>query len=51
MHTDRITNADHSPKHLLWLVARSTYTLALMMLPNGRNICDNSVSPNSCGRW
>lgn len=39
------------PKHLLWLVARSTKTLAEMTLPNGRNICSISESVNSCGRW
>lgn len=37
----------HLPKHLLWFVARSTYTLALITLPNGINICASSASPNS----
>lgn len=40
-----------SPKHLLWLVARSTNTLAEMTLPKGRNICSISESLNSWGRW
>lgn len=39
-----------SPKHLLWLVARSTKTLAEMTLPKGKNICVSSASPNSWGR-
>lgn len=38
------------PKHLLWLVARSTKTLAEMTLPKGKNICVSSASPNSWGR-
>lgn len=41
----------HLPKHLLWLVARSMKTLEEMTLPNGRNICMSSPSPNSWGRW
>ncbi|KYN10347.1 hypothetical protein ALC57_17534, partial [Trachymyrmex cornetzi] len=41
----------HLPKHLLWLVARSMKTLDEMTLPNGRNICMSSPSPNSWGRW
>ncbi len=40
-----------SPKHLLWLVARSTNTFAEMTFPKGRNICSISESVNSCGRW
>lgn len=44
-------NPFYSPKHLLWLVARSTKTLAEMTLPKGRNICMSSASPNSWGRW
>ena len=39
------------PKHLLWLVALSMKTLELMTLPKGRNICINSASPNSWGKW
>lgn len=42
---------DDSPKHLLWLVARSMKTLEEMTVPKGRNICMSSLSPNSCGRW
>ncbi|EZA49735.1 hypothetical protein X777_11607, partial [Ooceraea biroi] len=40
----------HLPKHLLWLVARSMKTLEEITLPNGRNICMSSPSPNSWGR-
>lgn len=39
------------PKHLLWLVARSINTFELITVPNGINICINSPSPNSWGRW
>lgn len=49
-HTPTL-NPFYSPKHLLWLVARSTNTLAEMTLPKGRNICMSSASPNSWGRW
>lgn len=50
-HLGRNRCHHHSPKHLLWLVARSTKTLAEMTLPKGMNICSISESVNSWGRW